>query len=181
MYDTSLCIQNTRGQSAFNLHSDAMRASVGKMLLVCSIAWRMLDPECLCSEVSTNAWGVGCRPAADAARAGGREDPRVPGWPLAHKARRQRLQDGSLIRRAPAAGGGREHLPRGAGSGCGDGDDQKSHFCSFVSGCICLPHLIRAACVTVHLVAVSHLGMSGLGCSHSLLGASQLQAHGGVR
>lgn len=130
--------------------ADAMRASVWKMLLVCCIAGRMFDPECLCSEVSTNAWGMGCRPTADAARAGGWEDPRVPGRPLAHQARRRRLQDGSLLRRAPAAGGGREHLSRGAGSGCGDGDDQKFlffrvwlHTCaSFDPRCMCY----RASC-----------------------------------
>ena len=94
-----------------------------------------------------NAWGAGGRPAADAARAGGREDPRVPGWPLAHQARRRRLQDRPLVWRAPAAGGGREHLSRGAGSGCGK-DDQLSLFYSFVSVCVCVPHLIRAACVS---------------------------------
>lgn len=56
IFDTGLCIPNTRGQIALILQSDAVRACVGKTLLVCSSAWRMFDRECLCSEVSTNVW-----------------------------------------------------------------------------------------------------------------------------
>ena len=40
-----------------------MRASVENLLLVCSIAWRMFDLECLCSVVSANAWGADCSAA----------------------------------------------------------------------------------------------------------------------